>query len=300
MSDDLNENSLRQLMYAQNSGETEAHIRRAKGYSRKHRRGSDRSYTRHAWKTAWNARLKLKGFTKPDNSFEKIARTNMMGISSSTPWKKYMKRADKARLDPTIPYDFKRAGRDPRFGLTIEGNNSVTKNIKENRSSTYHHNAVYGSPPDEDDIPGEHPTDRKIRLAKKYGTTFKNGEVKHEPTHRLSSPIKESVLKTLKNVVLEASGYQGTRKTGNAANRAARPRRTLPAGTPTGAINRTRHVGTRKVSQSGSKPAGALRSAVKSTGKAVRAAIKSAQERRRTAQARMQLAQKTADFQRAR
>lgn len=130
MTKDIKEYTLKQAMYANYKGETEAHIRAAKGYSKRHRHGSSGAHTRRAWKTAWEARRKLKGFTKPQGTYERIARTRMMGKSSSKPWHKLMKRADSARLDPSIPYGIKRAGRDPRFSLTIgeqEGNNMTEK-----------------------------------------------------------------------------------------------------------------------------------------------------------------------------
>lgn len=131
----IEEGSLRQAMYAQYKGETEAHIRMAKGYIRKHRAGSARAYTRRAWKTAWEARRQLKGFSKPKGTFQRIARTSMMGVSKSKHWHKLMKRADKARLDPSIPYGITRAGRDPRFILTI-GEQKMSKLKSLVRSAT--------------------------------------------------------------------------------------------------------------------------------------------------------------------
>lgn len=129
MTKDLKEYSLKQAMYANYKGETEAHIRASKGYAKRHRHGTNDAHTRKAWKTAWNARLKMKGFTAPNGTYERIARTRMMGVSKSKPWHKYMKRADSARMDPSIPYGMKRAGRDPRFRLTIgeqERNDNMT------------------------------------------------------------------------------------------------------------------------------------------------------------------------------
>lgn len=127
----IQEGSLRQAQYAHYKGETEAHVRMAKGYSRKHRAGSPRAYTRRAWKTAWEARRRLKGFREPKDTFQRIARTSMMGASKSKHWRKLMKRADKARLDPSIPYGINRAGRDPRFILTIGEQKMKHETLKE-------------------------------------------------------------------------------------------------------------------------------------------------------------------------
>lgn len=195
--DDINENSFKQLLYARYNGELQAAKREAKGYIRTQRHGTSRAYTREAWKTAREARRALKGFTKGDGSFERIARTKMMGISHSSPWSKYMKRADAARLDPSTDYDMTRAGRGKGFYLTREQNGETTvakQTLRERAQAAiqrFHeaHNPYYG---DDDRDPGMH-GDEQFRkdgrhvtgqLDRRLRKSVRGGETSYKPVDR--------------------------------------------------------------------------------------------------------------------
>lgn len=310
---------LRQLMYARYNGETEAHIRASKGYSRKHRRGSEKSYSRHAWGAAWNVRLKMKRFTPPQGSYERIARTTMMGVSRSKPWRKYLRRADKARLDPSIPYDFKRAGRDPRFGLTIEGTEIVSKEARAKQALLHFRESIL----DDVDMPGED----KL-LGKKYRKEVRSGErnnaakkaqnstpsdrevgtdslrrtYEDSTPHHPRTKLGEDALKTIKTAILEATRLS----TSSGSRTASRGVRKGSSGSPAGMArkaNPTRRGGRApRVTQFGratmagarrATAAAALKLAARTTGHVAKVSKRLATQRNERAKGRNSLQRST-------